>query len=536
MVVPCRPVPCLVAFALLFGWPIAALAQPLGTFQWTLQPFCNVVSATVVQSGETYTLDGWDDQCGVGKRAPLVGSATANPDGTLSLAFFVVAAPVTRVLAIDATISLPSRSGTWRDSDGHTGTLAMGIVAGGALRPASSGLVGAAGIDPVEVQQRVSGTCPAGQFFSGVNQDGSAVCATPAGGGDITDVVAGPGLVGGARSGAAALRVDFTHVAPANHDHERVGKNVALGGLNFSLGTSPGLENVAVGWGAMMQNISGLGNVAVGAGALAFGETGNFNVAMGSGALAFSQQASRNVAVGQSAMHWQFAGDGNVAVGTDAMSSSGGNVDNIAIGDSAGRRFEHAARNVAVGAYALERSTSGTDNIAIGWYTGAQVTSGANNIYIGSGPGTDESDTIRLGGTHSRAFIAGIRAITTGANDAVPVVVDSTGQLGTVSSSARTKHDIADLPASVGERLQQLRPVQFRYNQAFSDGSQPLQYGLIAEDVQQVLPELVAIGKDGTPETVKYHVLPSLLLAEVQRLSREVAELRALLAGERAKQ
>jgi Chaperone of endosialidase len=536
MVASSRPVRCLIACALLFGWPMAARAQPLGTFQWTLQPFCNVVSATVVQSGETYTLDGWDDQCGVGKRAPLVGSATANPDGTLSLGFFVVMAPVTRVLAIDATISLPSRTGTWRDSDGHTGTLALGIVAGGALRPASSGLVGVAGIDPAEVQQRVGGTCPAGEFFRGVNQDGTAVCAAPAGGGDITAVVAGSGLIGGATNGVATLGVDFTRVAPADHDHWRVGHNVALGGDNFSMGTSPGLDNVAVGFGAMKQNISGAGNVAVGGGALAFGETGNFNVAMGSGALTFSQQASRNVAVGRSAMHWQFGGDGNVAVGADAMSWSGGNVDNIAIGDSAGRRFEHAARNVAIGAHALERSTLGTDNIAIGWYTGAQVTFGVNNIYIGSGPGTDEIDTMRLGGTHSRAFIAGIRGITTGANDAVPVVIDSTGQLGTVSSSARTKHDIADLPASVGERLQQLRPVQFRYNQAFSDGSQPLQYGLIAEDVQQVLPELVAIGKDGTPETVKYHVLPALLLAEVQRLSREVAELRALLASERAKQ
>ncbi|MFN7979510.1 MAG: tail fiber domain-containing protein [Vicinamibacterales bacterium] len=143
---------------------------------------------------------------------------------------------------------------------------------------------------------------------------------------------------------------------------------------------------------------------------------------------------------------------------------------------------------------------------------------------------------MRIGRGQTRAFIAGIRAVTTGANDAIPVVIDSTGQLGTVSSSARTKHDIADLPADVGARLQQLRPVQFRYNQAFANGEQPLQYGLIAEEVEQVLPELVAMGKDGAPETVKYHVLPSLLLAEVQRLSREVAELRALLAAERAKQ
>jgi hypothetical protein len=392
-----------------------------------------------------------------------------------------------------------------------------------------------AAIDPAEVQRRVTGSCAAGEFFRGVNQDGTAVCAAPAGGGDITDVVAGAGLRGGATNGSAALAVDFTQVASADHDHWRPGHSLGLGGDNFVAG-SPGQWNVAVGERAMRQNLTGSANVAIGAAALSNGAMGQDNVAVGASAMAWNNTSSNNVAVGRLAMFWHNTGDGNAAVGADAMSVYASGSENAAFGFQAGRAFNYSSRNVAIGAHALENSQYSDDNIAIGWSAAAQVVFGANNIHIGSGPGTDESDTIRLGATHTRAFIAGIRSVTTGANDAVPVVIDSNGQLGTVSSSARTKHDIADLPSDVSARLQQLRPVQFRYNQAFANGEQPLQYGLIAEEVQQVLPELVATGKDGTPETVKYHVLPALLLAEVQRLSREVAELRALLATERAKQ
>jgi hypothetical protein len=97
----------------------------------------------------------------------------------------------------------------------------------------------------------------------------------------------------------------------------------------------------------------------------------------------------------------------------------------------------------------------------------------------------------------------------------------------------------------VTSAVARLRPVSFRYKQPFADGSTPVQYGLIAEEVQQVLPELIAYDDQGEPATVKYHVLPSLLLAEVQRLqaalqvesarttalAAAVAELRATLAA-----
>lgn len=495
-----------------------ASAQTLGTFQWTLQPFCNVVTASVTATETGYTLDGWDDQCGASRKAPLVGQASANPDGTLTLGFYIVTAPVVKALAVEATVNPTSRAGTWRDSEGHTGTFAVGAQAGGSARPAPSALVGAAAIDPSEVQRRVSGACPADQFFNGVNQDGSAVCATPAGGGDITDIVAGPGLTGGAGSGSATLSVDFNQVALRDHNHAPSYDSVVIGDHALPRGSNTS-STVAVGYGALGANVDGHGNTSVGAATMGANVSGFGNVALGANALNSIETGVANTAIGWGAMNTATGSAGsNTAVGSWALNSA------------------RDQSNVAVGSFAMSKLRNGSFNVGIGNLAGNSLTNGSDNVYLGSRTGGgDESFTMRLGRDQTRSFIAGIRGVTTGANDAIPVVIDSNGQLGTVSSSARTKFDIGDLPTNVTNQLQQLRPVQFRYTQPFANGTQPLQYGLIAEEVQQVLPELVAMGKDGTPETVKYHVLPALLLAEVQRLSRELAELRSLLEAERAK-
>lgn len=117
-----------------------------------------------------------------------------------------------------------------------------------------------------------------------------------------------------------------------------------------------------------------------------------------------------------------------------------------------------------------------------------------------------------------------MRGVTTGSNNAVPVVIDSNGQLGTVSSSQRFKEDIQDM-GDLSRSLLHLRPVTFRYKRPFDDGSKPIQYGLIAEEVAEVFPDLVARSADGRIETVKYQMLDALLLKEVQR---QEAEIRAL--------
>src|SRR5262249_41630858 len=159
------------------------------------------------------------------------------------------------------------------------------------------------------------------------------------------------------------------------------------------------------------------------------------------------------------------------------------------------------------------------------------LTSGDNNIIIGSSSGSAgmANTTIIGDGTNqTRVFITGIRGVTTVNNNASPVVIDSAGQLGTISSSRRFKEDIQDM-GSASEDLMRLRPVTFRYKQPFGDGSKPIQYGLIAEEVAEVFPDLVARDADGAIETVKYQLLDSLLLNEMQKLNVEVAQLKARL-------
>jgi hypothetical protein len=205
---------------------------------------------------------------------------------------------------------------------------------------------------------------------------------------------------------------------------------------------------------------------------------------------------------------------------------------NTAIGHDALSANTTGQFNVAVGTLALINSTGGS-NTAIGVGAGSNLTTGNGNIYIVNNGVATESDTTRVGGTQTRAFIAGVRGVTTGVADAVTVLIDSAGQLGTVNSTRRVKEDIGEMgEASAG--LLQLRPVTFRYRQAMADGSKPLQYGLIAEEVAEVMPELVVYDSEGQPQTVQYHVLPALLLNELQRQHAEVETLRAQLEQQKA--
>ena len=112
-------------------------AQSLGTFRWQLQPFCNAITVNVTQSGAVYTLDGYDDQCGAPTRAPLVGLATPNPDGTIGLGLQLVTTPSATPVAVRASISLAALGGAWSDSAGNSGTMVFNGAASGSPRPAS---------------------------------------------------------------------------------------------------------------------------------------------------------------------------------------------------------------------------------------------------------------------------------------------------------------------------------------------------------------------------------------------------------------
>ncbi len=120
--------------------PAVASAQTIGTFRWQLLPYCNVLTVTVVQNGAVYTLDGYDDQCVAAPRAPLVGLATPNPDGTIGLGFNIVTAPSGHGVQVAASLTLATLGGTWRDSAGTTGTFAFltGSPAAGSPRPAAN--------------------------------------------------------------------------------------------------------------------------------------------------------------------------------------------------------------------------------------------------------------------------------------------------------------------------------------------------------------------------------------------------------------
>jgi hypothetical protein len=188
--------------------------------------------------------------------------------------------------------------------------------------------------------------------------------------------------------------------------------------------------------------------------------------------------------------------------------------------------------NLALGPGALANITTGTNNITIGSAAASNV-SGANgnNIHIGSPGAFGDSGAIRIGnpGTQSFFFAAGVRNIPTGSNNAIDLLIDSAGQLGTISSSRQFKEDIRGIGAlspDVNQNLLRLRPVTFRYKKPFADGAKPIQYGLIAEDVARVFPDLVAHSADGQIETVKYQMLAPMLLNGVQLQQAEIRQLK----------
>ncbi len=128
----------MVAMVLAMAGVTPVEAQSLGTFRWQLQPYCNVVTVQVEQRGAVYTLDGFDDQCGAAQRAPLVGLATPNPDGSIGFGLHIVTVPGGRGVQVDARITLPALGGTWHDSLGSSGTFAFNATTGGSARPLSA--------------------------------------------------------------------------------------------------------------------------------------------------------------------------------------------------------------------------------------------------------------------------------------------------------------------------------------------------------------------------------------------------------------
>lgn len=292
------------------------------------------------------------------------------------------------------------------------------------------------------------------------------------------------------------------------------------GGFNTAIGEAAlytndtGSHNTALGFAAL--NLStGDNNTAVGDSALDANTTGINNSALGSGALGLNTTGTRNVAVGNAALKVNDSGQYNTAIGYDALVAS--------LGDS----------NTALGRQALQSVTTGASNVGIGDGAGSVLSTGSNNIYIGTGVwagSNSEANVTRIGTTSGTAtYIGGIYGPTVSTR---AVYVNSAGQLGTLSSSRRFKTDIHPI-GGMSHKLLQLRPVSFRYKKAV-EANGAVQYGLIAEEVATVFPDLVELGSDGKPYTVRYHLLSALLLNEFQKQHAALEQVRVENAQLRA--
>jgi hypothetical protein len=304
------------------------------------------------------------------------------------------------------------------------------------------------------------------------------------------------------------------------------GFNTAAGFFSLRADTT-GQFNTAIGAGTLLSNTADE-NTATGTGALLNNTAANANTADGAFALLSNTTGIDNTAIGDRALFSNTTANGNTADGTFALFSNTTGADNTAIGDVALDANTTGHSNTAIGVAALAGNTTGSGNIALGFNAGLNLTTGSNNIDIGNSGDADESNTIRIGvqGTQTFTIIAGI------SNDmqafGTPVIVTTDGFLGVQGSSKRFKDDIKSTDKA-SEALLALRPVTFRYKKEI-DPAGTSQFGLIAEEVEKVNPDLVVRDKEGKPYTVRYDQVNAMLLNEFLKEHRKVEKLEATVA------
>jgi uncharacterized coiled-coil protein SlyX len=325
--------------------------------------------------------------------------------------------------------------------------------------------------------------------------------------------------------------------------------NTAVGAVAL-LNNTEGSFNTAAGDQALFSNTTGTVNTAVGAGALTSNTTGARNTAIGGDFVLFSNTTgSFNTATGVESLAFNTTGVGNSANGAFALDSNTTGAQNTAVGyaalaanTTAGANTSGA--NTAVGAFALQSNTTSGANTAIGYAAlGNIITNGGNtaigdvagfnltgsqNICIGAGVGgiSGENNTIRIADNlsdtqgNSACYIGGIyNQLIDPATDTV-VGIDASGKLGTVASSRRFKRDIKPIDTA-SEAILALRPVTFHYK---SDAKNTPCFGLIAEEVAAVSPDLVVRNQKGEIYTVRYDQVNAMLLNEFLKEHRTVQE------------
>jgi Chaperone of endosialidase len=308
-------------------------------------------------------------------------------------------------------------------------------------------------------------------------------------------------------------------------------------GQNALLSLTIGGFNTAVGWSSLRSDTTGQLNTAVGAGTL-FANTGDSNTAVGAGALLSNTIGIRNTANGAFTLFSNTTGIENMANGNQALFNNTSGSENTANGAFAlyynTTGHDNAANgqaalvnnttgndNTADGVTALDNNTTGSNNIAVGSTAGFNLTTGDFNIDIGNNGIAGEAFTIRIGDmeVQTRAFIAGIFAVPVAGTG---VVVASDGQLGVAASSQRFKDEIKPMDEA-SEAILALKPITFRYKHEI-DPKRIAQFGLVAEEVAKVNPDLVACDAKGEPYTVRYDAVNAMLLNEFLKEHRKVKE------------
>jgi trimeric autotransporter adhesin len=303
-------------------------------------------------------------------------------------------------------------------------------------------------------------------------------------------------------------------------------ENTAIG-TGVLLSNTIGGSNTGTGAFALFSNTEGEFNTATGVNALFSNTEGKNNTANGFQALLNNTAGAQNTAIGNQALLSNTEGSNNTASGFQALLNNTSGMLNTANGIQALLNNTSGAFNTAMGFAALQSNTTGGNNIALGFNAGGNLTTGFSNIDVGNPGLRDESGTIRIGdnGSQTRTFIAGIRGVTTGNADAVNVVVDSDGQLGTTSSSRRFKKEIQPMDQA-SEAILALKPVTFYYK---NDSTNTPQFGLIAEEVADVNPDLVVRDKNGEIYTVRYDQVNAMLLNEFLKEHRKVEKQQAMI-------
>src|SRR5438552_8353305 len=314
--------------------------------------------------------------------------------------------------------------------------------------------------------------------------------------------------------------------------------NTALGFSALKADTNGGI-NTAVDGQALLSNTGGSYNTAVGENALVFNTSGSFNMALGQGALASNVSGNTNTAMGFQALNGN-TGNGNVAVGFQALLSNTtagfppNDGTNNAIGYQTLQSNQTGIDNQAFGFQALQNSTgsfnnafgwkalrilgAGTLNTTIGDGAGFNLTTGSGNVYIGASQG----------GTAAESNTTYIRNVYNSVASARVVYVNSNNKIGTLLSTRRVKDDIKPMDKA-SEVILALKPVTFHYKKEIEPNG-AIQFGLIAEEVEQVDPDLIIRDGEGKPESVRYEQINAMLLNEFIKEHRKVQDLEATVA------